>query len=125
MNKEKITQRIFMALKSMVISWQGKPATLTVMRDISSRIRNRAALAESEQRLAAVAGEALVLDFIEANAGLFRLRDPRSELVPTETQIDASGDEHVRLEHYYKGVPIWGSQLVGHTHSHAHINPTT
>ena len=42
-------------LKSMVISWQGKLATLTVMRDISSRIRNRAALAESEQRLAAVA----------------------------------------------------------------------
>ena len=66
------------------------------------------------KRLAAVAGETLVLDFIEANAGLFRLRDPRSELVPTETQIDASGDEHVRLEHYYKGVPIWGSQLVGH-----------
>ena len=66
------------------------------------------------KRLASVAGEALVLDFIEANAGLFRLRDPRSELVPTETQIDASGDEHVRLEHYYKGVPIWGSQLVGH-----------
>ena len=51
------------------------------------------------KRLAAVAGEALVLDFIEANAGLFRLRDPRSELVPTEKQIDASGDEHVRLEH--------------------------
>ena len=84
------------------------------------RSGNRAA-----KRLAAVAGEALVLDFIEANAGLFRLRDPRSELVPTETQIDASGDEHVRLEHYYKGVPIWGSQLVGHTHSHAHINQTT
>jgi PAS domain S-box-containing protein len=46
---------IHVELKSMVISWQGKPATLTVMRDISSRIRNRAALAESEQRLAAVA----------------------------------------------------------------------
>ncbi len=63
---------------------------------------------------AAVAGETLVLDFIEANAALFRLRDPQRELVPTQTRIDDRGDEHVRLEHHYQDVPIWGSQLVGH-----------
>jgi len=62
----------------------------------------------------AVAGQVLVLDFIEANSSLFRLRDPQRELVPAQTHIDDRGDEHVHLDHHYLGVPIWGSQLVGH-----------
>ncbi len=36
-------------------TWQGRPANITVMRDITNHVRGRAALAESEQRLAMVA----------------------------------------------------------------------
>ena len=42
-------------ISSIQINWQGKPAALTVMRDISGRIRARSALEESERRFAAVA----------------------------------------------------------------------
>jgi PAS domain S-box-containing protein len=42
-------------ISSIQINWQGKPAALTVMRDISGRIQARSALEESERRLAAVA----------------------------------------------------------------------
>ena len=42
-------------ISAIQISWQGKPAVLTVMRDISGRILTRTALEESERRLAAIA----------------------------------------------------------------------
>ncbi len=40
---------------SIGTTWQGRPANITVMRDITNRVRARAALADSEQRLAMVA----------------------------------------------------------------------
>lgn len=40
---------------SIGTTWQGKPATITVMRNITNRVERRAALAESEHRLAVVA----------------------------------------------------------------------
>ena len=38
------------------IKWQGKPAILTVLQDITSRVQHRRALLEGERRLAALAG---------------------------------------------------------------------
>ena len=55
-----------------------------------------------------------LVDFITAHAELFRLRDPRAELVHRTTRLDAAGREHVQLAHHYLGVPIWGAEIVGH-----------
>ena len=57
--------------------------------------------------------EALI-DFVADHAALFRLRDPHAELVHGSTRRDAAGREHVRLAQHYRGVPIWGAEIVGH-----------
>jgi Zn-dependent metalloprotease len=59
-------------------------------------------------------GAEQVIDFIQENASLFRLRDPRNELVVTDARGDAQGTKHVSFDQHYMGVPVWGSQLVGH-----------
>ncbi len=42
-------------MASIGTTWQGRPANITVMRDITNRVRGRAALEESERRLSVVA----------------------------------------------------------------------
>lgn len=66
------------------------------------------------KRPVGVRSEEMVLDFVEANAGLFRLRQPRGELVVEQVKTDAQGREHVQFAQRYKGIPIWGAALVGH-----------
>ncbi len=66
------------------------------------------------KRAVGVRGEEIVMDFVEANAELFRLHQPRSELAVEQVKTDAQGREHVQFAQRYKGVPIWGAALVGH-----------
>jgi bacillolysin len=66
------------------------------------------------KRAAGVRSDAIVLDFVEANAELFRLRQPRRELVVEQVKTDAQGREHVHFAQRYRGIPIWGAALVGH-----------
>ncbi|MHA1108755.1 MAG: PAS domain S-box protein, partial [Alphaproteobacteria bacterium] len=46
---------VHVEVASIGTTWQGKPANITVMRDITNRVRGRAALEESERRLSVVA----------------------------------------------------------------------
>ena len=46
---------IHLEVAALAISWYGKPANLTVLRDITERVEARAALEESERRFAMVA----------------------------------------------------------------------
>ena len=66
------------------------------------------------KRAAGVRSAELVMDFVEANAGLFKLRQPRLELAMQRMGIDVQGREHVVFEQRYQGVPIWGASLIGH-----------
>ncbi|MGY8827798.1 MAG: PepSY domain-containing protein [Candidatus Latescibacterota bacterium] len=66
------------------------------------------------KRAAGVRSDAIVLDFVEANAELFRLRQPRRELVVEQVKTDAQGREHVHFAQRYRGIPILGAALVGH-----------
>ncbi len=45
---------VHVEVASIGTTWQGKPANITVMRDITNRLRSRAALEESEHRLSVV-----------------------------------------------------------------------
>ena len=59
----------------------------------------------------------LTYDFIETHRDLFRLRDPRTELLPTLTTSDAHGRRHIQLQQTHRGVPLWGHDLVVHMHA--------
>ena len=55
-----------------------------------------------------------LIDFVAEHSAFFHLRDPHAELVHGSTRRDAAGREHVRLAQQYRGVPIWGAELIGH-----------
>ncbi len=55
-----------------------------------------------------------VLTFIEDNARLFGLRQPRMELTVQRTRTDAAGREHITFAQHYRDIPVWGAALVGH-----------
>ncbi len=59
-------------------------------------------------------GEEVILDFIEANAGLFNLKQPRRELTVERKNTDSMGREHVVFAQHFKGIPVWGAALVAH-----------
>ena len=66
------------------------------------------------KRATGMSGIEQVLTFIEANAGLFSLRQPRMELTVQRTRTDAAGREHITFAQHYRDIPVWGAALVGH-----------
>ena len=66
------------------------------------------------KRATGMSGTEQVLTFIEANAGLFSLRQPRMELTVQRTRTDAAGREHITFAQHYRDIPVWGAALVGH-----------
>jgi Zn-dependent metalloprotease len=55
------------------------------------------------------------LGFLEANRALFGIRSAASELRLDQIEPDTQlGWYHVRLDQYFRGVPVWGRQLVVH-----------
>ena len=66
------------------------------------------------KRAMMVSPAAALIDFVAEHAALFHLRDPHAELEHGSTWRDAAGREHVRLAQQYRGVPIWGAEIIGH-----------
>ncbi len=70
--------------------------------------------AGAAKRASGLSSAEQVLSFVEANAGLFNLRQPRLELAVQRERTDAGGREHITFAQRYRDVPIWGAALVGH-----------
>lgn len=78
-------------------------------------IRNRSIspAAKRAPRFAGLADE-IAMDVIERHRDVFKLTEPRVELELTETFRDKLGHEHVHFQQQYRGLPIWGNEVVVH-----------
>lgn len=52
--------------------------------------------------------------FLTNNKNLLKLSDPASELTLKREQIDELGKKHFRYQQTFKGVPVWGKELMVH-----------
>lgn len=60
--------------------------------------------------------EALIR-FFQANANLFKLSDPETELRPIRAEGDELGFTHYRYERVNQGVPVLGDELILHVNA--------
>lgn len=44
------------------------------------------------------------------------LENPLQEFRPSRSEHDAEGEWHVRLDQYYQGIPVYGGEMIAHTH---------
>ncbi len=58
--------------------------------------------------------EAVARSFLTAYAALFRLDDPKRELVMTRIDVDRIGTTHVRFDQRYRDLPIPGAEVIVH-----------
>jgi Zn-dependent metalloprotease len=56
----------------------------------------------------------IALDFVNHYRRLFKLKNPYAELVVANIQMDKLDYKHIRLKQVYKGIPVWGSELIVH-----------
>ncbi len=52
--------------------------------------------------------------FLDNYKELFLIYNPCAELKLNKTEKDKVGMTHVRLDQYYKGIPVWASQIIVH-----------
>ena len=53
-------------------------------------------------------------DFLARNRDLFRLENPGRELEVKDEQADRFGWKHVRFQQKYRGMPVWGGEIIAH-----------
>lgn len=56
-----------------------------------------------------------IKQFISNSKTLFRLNDMSDELVLKKVSTDNIGTTHAKLQQTYKGIPVWGSELILHS----------
>ena len=59
----------------------------------------------------------MAIAFIEAHRSTFRLEEPTAELSEKRVSSDAEGMTHVRLAQSYRGIPVFGAELLVHFRS--------
>lgn len=117
------------ALMSNVATQKGlQPLRLRVVRDgttgLPIYIENRAVaklaprkpgvgapLSGAQARTSAVA---VTFQFLDQVRGLLNIDKPASSFEVRQAETDALGQTHVRLTQTYKGVPVFGAELVAH-----------
>ncbi len=52
--------------------------------------------------------------FLTDNRKLLKLSDPTEELAPEKQWVDRLGTKHFRYQQTYKGIPLWGKELMVH-----------
>jgi len=82
---------------------------------------NREALAPLIRRMGKIVPGAspdqTALSFVAANADVFGLAEPESELVFDLQRESAGGTRHIRFAQVFRGVPVWHNYLVVHLDS--------
>ncbi|MDD2891026.1 MAG: M4 family metallopeptidase [bacterium] len=61
------------------------------------------------------------IEFIGKYKELFKLSDPSSELKLNTLKKDKLGMTHLKLDQFYKGIPVWASQLIVHFDKNSNI----
>ncbi len=54
--------------------------------------------------------------FLTENAQLLQIKDPATEFQIKKTEKDDLGYTHIRMDQYYKGIKVWGSDVIVHLH---------
>jgi Zn-dependent metalloprotease len=65
-------------------------------------------------------GEAAIY-FLEANRLLFKLVNPKKELVIKSIEKDDIGYKHIRLDQVFSNLSVWGAELIVHFNKDNHI----
>lgn len=55
--------------------------------------------------------------YLKQNRSKYGLQDPYSQLIVTNENIDNQKRKHVNFQQVYKGVPVWGSEIIVHLDS--------
>lgn len=58
---------------------------------------------------------------LQAKAGQFGFRSAADEFMPRQITRDALGQVHVRMDQYYRGLPVFGDQLITHMDSKGNL----
>ena len=66
------------------------------------------------KRAAGITSEEMLVQFVDDNPLIFRLKDAHNELELKEKKTDDYGNEHVKFTQHHKGIPVWGSMVIGH-----------
>jgi len=61
------------------------------------------------------------ISFISSKKEIFKLDNPNEELILTEEKVDDFNMKHLVFEQEYKGIPIWGQEMVVHSDSKGEI----
>ncbi len=89
------------------IHWHEKNSTPTFI----SINNNEGSLSKSGAPLTA---KAIAIEFFKNNTSLFQLENPETELKIAEETTCALGKIHLKFHQYYKGVPVWGHDIIVH-----------
>ncbi|MBN1290827.1 MAG: M4 family metallopeptidase [Candidatus Latescibacteria bacterium] len=68
----------------------------------------------AEKNASGVTSDERALIFLESNKNLFLLDSPRDELELISSTVTSDGRKHVKFQQIYRGLRIWGQQLVIH-----------
>lgn len=63
--------------------------------------------------------------FFEDNRDLFKMVDPRKELKINRINKYQAGDTHIRMDQFYKGLKVFGHQLITHFNSAGKLKSIT
>jgi len=63
----------------------------------------------------------MVLEFLGANTALFRIEQPRNELLLLEDEQDEMGFHHLRYARLHEKIPIWNDELVVHINKESQL----
>ncbi|GBD91209.1 bacillolysin precursor [bacterium BMS3Abin04] len=96
------------------INWNKFNKTPTAISNINSEKvfrKSNANISDSEN----------AIEFISSNKKIFKLENPREELKLVEELKDELKIKHLVYKQMYKGIPVWGHEMVIHTNAKGEI----
>ncbi len=100
-------------LQGLKIHWSKKRNTPTNISGFDKNIK----LTKTQN----IKASETALSFIEKNKELFRLKNPKQELIVQKTLKDKLGKTHVKFTQQYRGIPFWNGEIVVHTNPNGNI----
>lgn len=87
---------------------------LGVVRDVRPGAANRRRARQLELSEAAIRDVGAAERFLKTYKRLFKIRHPGREFILRERAVDSLGMRHLTFDQYYKGIPVWASNLIVH-----------